>query len=101
MRMQTALNLPRALDPLVTQLSDLFLRINQQLNGVTEGTMSALHTARTAAPTTGTWAQGDFVRNSAPAEAGIATAKYVIYGWICTASGTPGTWLEQRMLTGN
>jgi hypothetical protein len=39
----------------------------------------------TAAPTTGTWVRGDIVYNSAPASLG-----YV--GWVCTASGTPGTW---------
>lgn len=38
-----------------------------------------------AAPTTGTWTRGDIVYNSAPSSAG-----YV--GWVCTASGTPGTW---------
>jgi hypothetical protein len=38
-----------------------------------------------AAPSTGTWVRGDIVYNSTPASAG-----YV--GWVCTASGTPGTW---------
>jgi hypothetical protein len=47
------------------------------------------------------YAQGDFVRNSTPVEAGAATAKYVITGWICVAGGTPGTFKESRVLTGN
>lgn len=55
----------------------------------------------TAAPTTGTWARGDFVANTTPSEAGSTPNKYVIIGWICTASGTPGTWLQCRTLTGN
>ena len=38
-----------------------------------------------AAPTTGTYAQGDIVFNNAPTSGG-----YV--GWVCTAGGTPGTW---------
>ena len=38
-----------------------------------------------AVPSTGTWTRGDIVYNSTPASAG-----YV--GWVCTASGTPGTW---------
>jgi hypothetical protein len=38
-----------------------------------------------AAPTTGTWAAKAIVYNSAP-----ATGGYI--GWVCTASGTPGTW---------
>jgi hypothetical protein len=40
---------------------------------------------RSAAPTTESWLRGDIVYNTAPASAG-----YV--GWVCTASGTPGTW---------
>lgn len=41
----------------------------------------------TAAPTTGTWAVGDTVLNSAPT-AGAA------YGWECVSAGTPGTWKD-------
>jgi hypothetical protein len=55
----------------------------------------------TAAPTTGTWAQSDMVRNTAPSEAGAASSKYVVIGWIAISSGTPGTWKEMRCLTGN
>lgn len=38
-----------------------------------------------AAPTTGTWKQGDIVWNTAPASGGAP-------GWVCTTAGTPGTW---------
>lgn len=38
-----------------------------------------------AAPTTGTWAQGDIVWNTSVAASGTV-------GWVCTADGTPGTW---------
>lgn len=55
----------------------------------------------TAAPATNTWAVGDYIQNTAPAEAGSAASKYVILGWVCTVAGTPGTWLECRSLTGN
>lgn len=72
-----------------------------QVNMLSEGKISAKYNAYTAAPTTGTWSQGDFLANSAPAEAGAASSKYVILGWVCTVSGTPGTWLECRSLTGN
>jgi hypothetical protein len=41
------------------------------------------------------------VRNNAPAELGVALSKYVVFGWICTSGGTPGTWLQCRFLTGN
>lgn len=39
----------------------------------------------TAAPTTGTYAVGDMVFNSAPAAGGVP-------GWTCVSAGTPGTW---------
>ena len=41
--------------------------------------------AYAAAPTTGTWARGEYVYNSAPAASGNV-------GWICVTAGTPGTW---------
>ena len=82
-------------------LSRLFRGIATKVNGLADGRLSQIDNARTAAPTTGTWAQGDFVRNSAPSEAGSASSKYVVYGWICSVGGTPGTWLQCRFLTGN
>jgi hypothetical protein len=72
-----------------------------QVNNLSEGKLSAVYNAYTADPTTGTWNQGDFIRNSAPSELGSGGSKYVIFGWICTVSGTPGTWLQCRFLTGN
>lgn len=74
-----------------------------QLNGLSEGRMVASYGALTAAPTgtAGPFQVGDFIRNSAPAELGTTPNKYVIYGWICTVAGSPGTWLQQRFLTGN
>lgn len=41
---------------------------------------------RNAAPTTGQWAVGDMVFNSAPASGQPAY-------WFCSVAGTPGTWL--------
>jgi hypothetical protein len=38
-----------------------------------------------AAPTTGTWVQGDIVWNTGVAAGGSP-------GWVCTTGGTPGTW---------
>jgi len=38
-----------------------------------------------AAPTTGTWAQGDIVINTGAAASGQV-------GWVCVTAGTPGTW---------
>lgn len=72
-----------------------------QVNLMAEGRMAANYQALTSVPTSGTNAQGDFVRNSAPVEAGTAGSKFVTFGWVCTASGTPGTWVACRFLTGN
>jgi hypothetical protein len=103
--MPIALNLPRDLAALVIQVSDLLIRISNQLNGVTEGSIVAIHNARTSVPTTGTWNQGDYVRKSNPVEAGGAGVKYIIKGWTRVTSGTGNTlntdWFEDRALTGN
>lgn len=72
-----------------------------QVNRLAEGRLAAFYGARTAAPTTEAWAQGDFVLNSTPAELGTAGSKYIIHGWRCVAGGTPGTWVQCRYLTGN
>lgn len=45
----------------------------------------------TAAPTTGTWSVGDRCANTVPA---VGSPK----GWICTAAGTPGTWVSEGNL---
>jgi hypothetical protein len=72
-----------------------------QINLISEGRIAGFYTALTAAPTSGAWLQGDFVMNSAPSELGAASSKYVIEGWTCVVSGTPGTWVQRRFLTGN
>jgi hypothetical protein len=71
------------------------------LNLLTDGRLAGTNNATAAAPTSGTHAQGDVVRNSAPTELGTAGSKYVVLGWICVVGGTPGTWLQTRTLTGN
>ncbi|MEK8025010.1 hypothetical protein [Pseudaquabacterium rugosum] len=73
----------------------------RKLNALARGSATARDGLAASAPTAGAWARGDVVTNSAPAELGSTGAKYVIQGWICTASGTPGTWVQQRTLTGN
>lgn len=73
----------------------------QAVNAMAEGRLAATYNAQTAVPTTGSYAQGDVVRNSAPSELGSGGSKYVIYGWMCLASGTPGTFVQMRFLTGN
>ena len=72
-----------------------------QVNALSEGQISAAYTARAAVPVTGAWSAGDTVRKLDPVEDGGVGSKYIITGWVCVASGEPGTWLEMRVLTGN
>ena len=83
------------------ETSRWFKEIAQQVNAISEGRLVGYYNANTGAPTTGTYARGDTLKNSAPSELGSASSKYVITGWICTVAGTPGTWLQMRTLTGN
>jgi hypothetical protein len=54
--------------------------------------LTAQNVRAAAAPTTGTWRVGDIVYNTAPASAG-----YI--GWVCTAAGTPGTWVTFGLIS--
>jgi hypothetical protein len=72
-----------------------------QVNMISEGRIAGFYGALTAPPASDVWMQGDEVRNSAPTELGTAGSKYVIDGWKCVVSGTPGTWVQKRFLTGN
>ena len=87
--------------PVDADTGDWYRQVAQQVNNLSEGMISASYNALVAAPTTGTWAQGDFIKNRTPTELGAAASKYVVIGFICVASGTPGTWLQARTLTGN
>lgn len=91
---------PIAPAELARVLQYLWRQLASQVNGLSTGNVQATTNAYTAAPTAGAFVVGDFVRNSAPAEAGVVTAKYVITGWVCT-DDNPLTFLECRSLTGN
>jgi len=93
-------NLQFSSERLIQSLYDFLRPVAQKINGLASGSYSARDNQRTAAPTTGTWAQGDFVENSNAVEAGTTPNKYIIVGWRCTVGGTPGTWVECRFLTG-
>lgn len=86
---------------LVRQLTDLHRAIITQLNLLSEGYITASTNAAPAAPTAGDFQQGDYVRNSAPVEAGAPGSMYVTLGFVCVAAGNPGTWRDVRTLTGN
>lgn len=79
----------------------LFREAAKQVNALAAGNVAAVDNAATAAPTTGTWNQGDFVRNRTPSELGSGGSKYVIFGWLNVVAGTPGTFVQCRFLTGN
>lgn len=51
-------------------------------------------------PTAGAWTKNQRHDNINPGVLGAATSQYIVSGWLCTVSGTPGTWVEQRTLTG-
>lgn len=90
---------PQEYDP--GTIANMFRTIERLLNLLAEGRGTARYQSRTSAPTTGTYAQDDIVYKSGMVEAGSAGSKYVITGWVCVAGGTPGTWKEMRVLTGN
>ncbi|HBI68744.1 MAG TPA: hypothetical protein DDZ22_06895 [Massilia sp.] len=81
------------------RLYELVRDIVGLLNGVAEGRISACTNAATAPPATGTYAPGDFVRNSAPQELGPPGAKFIVDGWVCVAA--PLTFVQKRNFTGN
>ncbi len=81
------------------EIKKVLLAIATQLNLLSESKLAAKYNAQSAVPTTGTYAVGDFVPNSAPAELGSAGSKYVIEGWVCVTA--PTTFVQKRFLTGN
>lgn len=81
------------------RMEELFRQLEEQINALSEGKITARYTSRSATPTGTGFAKGDFVINSEPAELGTTGGKYVVGGWICTSSG--GQFVEARWLTGN
>ncbi|TEA78640.1 hypothetical protein [Allopusillimonas ginsengisoli] len=77
------------------RLYELFRSIAASVNGLAEGRIMAVYNAATEPPTTGEHYQGDFIRNREPVDAG----GYIVTGWICVESGSPGTWKECRCAT--
>lgn len=88
------------LESLRAALSQVLPRFANQMNAISEGRIVGSHNALTAAPTTGLWQQGDYVRNLTPTVRGSAGSRYVVTGWVCVAGGEPGTWVDCRSATG-
>ena len=59
--------------------------MNYTESGIFSTKQNIRNSASDISPTTGSWLKGDLIYNTNPTPGG-----YV--GWICTASGTPGTW---------
>jgi len=86
------------LDP---EMQRIYREYATQVNLISEGKLTGNYNAMPSAPVSGSYAQGDFIRNSTPTELGSAGSKYVVFGFLCVASGSPGTFLSCRFLTGN
>lgn len=104
MKVFPSLRVGSDLDGLRYSLSQEWPRMAGAVNALAEGRISGVN-GYSSVPTSGSWAIGDFVRNSAPVEAGISPNKYVVLGWIRITDGSNNVlntdWLECRALTGN
>jgi len=105
MKLEQNPNIPGDADGMRRRVSDLLKRTNEKVNALVEGRASALYAAQSSVPTTGTWAVGDYVHNSAPVQAGATPNKYIIHGWKRLTSGSGNVlntdWFEDRRFTGN
>lgn len=82
-------------------LTQIFRTFAQKVNLIGDGRLAGGDFTASSIPTTGVFAQGDFIKHSAPVEAGTAGSKYILVGWVCEVGGSPGTLRECRYLTGN
>jgi len=84
-------------------MAEIMRALEDAVNRLSEGRIYQRYNAASTAPTGTTVAYqvGDFIPNSNPMELGSVGSKYIIYGFICIASGAPGVWREVRVLTGN
>jgi len=98
-RLNTDARLPQDGDrsTLVRRLADLQRENAELINALAEGRVAGSVNAAPAPPATGSFAPGDFVRNSTPAELGTAGSKYVVEGWVYLATG----FVQKRFFTGN
>jgi hypothetical protein len=101
MRLQTDnLRLGISLESMQRALQQVLPAIAKQVNAVSEGRIQGSHNAANAPPVSGVYLAGDYIKNKAPAVLGTAGSRYVVKGWICVTGGEPGTWVQDRGLTG-
>jgi hypothetical protein len=75
----------------------------QQVNRISSGSINGSTTASTSqppSPSATIYAAGDYIRNTAPQVLGTSGSQYVVKGWLCVQGGQPGTWVQDRGLTG-
>lgn len=106
MKVNEAPLLPPTVEPaLKVALTKMIRELASKLNQLASGAIAGNDNTATSVPTTGTWVQGDFVKNSAPVELGGAGNKYVVQGWTRITSGSGNVlntdWVAVRTLTGN
>lgn len=84
-------------------MTEMVRQIEDAINRISEGRIYQSYNASATAPTgdAQSYQLGDFVRNLTPTELGTAGSKYLVIGFCCVAAGSPGTWREARVLTGN
>jgi len=70
-----------------------FHSVTTRVTGCYEGAIvsARLHVVGAAAPTTGAWGQGDYMKQATPS---FGQPK----GWYCTVTGSPGTWVSEGTL---
>jgi hypothetical protein len=105
MRLEPQPVIPRDAEAMHRRLSELFRKVHDTVNALSEYSAAARYTARTAPPTNGVYAAGDYVPNSAPAKLGTAGSRYVVKGWTRITSGSGHVlntdWVQDRALTGD
>lgn len=82
---------------------EMVRQVEDALNRLSEGRIYQNYNASATAPTGSNASHqlGDVVKNLTPTELGSAGSKYVVYGFLCVAAGSPGTFRELRIPTGN
>jgi hypothetical protein len=98
-RLNTDARLPQNGDTasLLRRLAELQRENAALVNALAEGRLAGSVNAAPNVPTTGSYAVGDFVKNSAPTEQGSAGSKWILLGWTYLPSG----FVPCRVLTGN
>jgi hypothetical protein len=79
-------------------LPNYLQRLSRQVNNLSDGKFEAVNFVASSIPTTGAAAKGDICRKINPTVVTTSNESYILYGWICTVEGNPGTWEELRFL---